>query len=175
MLRPQKAYVAIANTLQAYQNVCENIHCNTTYKVGATDWASKHRETLEYMQDHFLPSGSGYDSGSTIDIDHGLKNGVLKLHTSFHHMNENGYYDGWTEHDVYVKPDLMFGFTLRITGSNRNDIKDMIAEDFDSLLNDDVWQTIGEDYNIDWHTSRYESLPTEDEISKSYDRKRQSV
>ncbi len=167
---PTPVYKEIASTLQAYENVCENIHVNTTHKVSATDWTRKHRETLEYIQSHFLPSGSGYDIGTMIDIDRGLKNGVFKLHTSFHHMNDGGYYNGWTEHDIYVKPDLLSDFTLRITGVNRNDCKDMIGGDIDYLLHAMIWQSVGDDHNLTWNCDRHTNLPSSDDIARSIQR-----
>ena len=50
-------------------------------------------------------------------------------------MTEHGYYDGWTEHDVIVTPSLRSpGFSLRITGRNRRDIKEYIADAFHDAL-----------------------------------------
>jgi len=53
-------------------------------------------------------------------------------------MNENGYYDGWTAHTVTVTPSLARAFNLRISGRNRNDIKEMMYQDFDYALRVDV-------------------------------------
>ncbi len=58
--------------------------------------------------------------------------------TSFHHMNDGGMYDGWTEHAVTVKPSLAYGIVLKIGGRNRNDIKDRIHEEFQHTLTLDV-------------------------------------
>ena len=75
-------------------------------------------------------------------------------------MNENGYYDGWTEHTVTVTPALSGEFHLRISGRNRNDIKDMIHESFDHLLRTDVrydlWIQQYPDLAI---SSKWESAP----------------
>lgn len=56
-------------------------------------------------------------------------------------MDENGFYDGWTEHQVIITPDLQFGFNLRITGLNQNDIKDHLYELFDDALRQDIGET----------------------------------
>jgi hypothetical protein len=45
-------------------------------------------------------------------------------------MNEGGYYDGWTEHQVIITPSLQHGFDVRVTGQDRNEIKDYLAELF---------------------------------------------
>jgi hypothetical protein len=97
------------------------------------EWARKHREAADVAAADHLPSGSGFDSGTTIDWDRSKPNRLV-LSTSFHHMDENGTYDGWTEHSVIVTPSLTASFELRVTGPNRNDIKDYIAETFHTAL-----------------------------------------
>jgi hypothetical protein len=49
-------------------------------------------------------------------------------------MTEGGMYDGWTEHTVVVTPSLAFGINIRITGRNRNDIKDYLHDVFHEAL-----------------------------------------
>lgn len=87
-----------------------------------------------------LPSGSGSDSGSRFDVD-ASKPGRLVFKTSFHHMDGYGYYDGWTEHLVIVTPSFEHGFEIRVTGRNKNEIKDYIAEQFQEVLSDYVKTT----------------------------------
>jgi hypothetical protein len=53
----------------------------------------------------------------------------------FHHMNDNGYWDGWTSHIVRVWPDLSCGFRLTISGVNKHDIKDYLHEVADNMMN----------------------------------------
>jgi hypothetical protein len=52
-------------------------------------------------------------------------------------MNDTGYYDGWTEHTVTVTPSFS-GINIRVSGRNRNDIKDYIHETFSYALRSDV-------------------------------------
>ena len=54
------------------------------------------------------PSGSGIDSGTKLDLDANT-GGKLVFNTDFHHMNEHGYYDGWSNHQVIVRPCLQYG------------------------------------------------------------------
>ena len=49
-------------------------------------------------------------------------------------MNENGMYDGWTEHKIVITPDLLHGFNLSIGGRNRNEIKDYLHEVYSAAL-----------------------------------------
>lgn len=100
---------------------------------GNTEWVERHAERIARVVSEYLPSGSGFDSGTTLDLDVS-KPDRLVFRTAFHHMNEGGYYDGWTDHNVIVTPSLAFGFNLRITGRDRNEIKDYIAETFRYVL-----------------------------------------
>lgn len=89
------------------------------------EWLERHSATLKDLIAE-LPGGSGIDCGTKLDRDasHGEK---LVLLTSFHHMNENGMYDGWTEHKVIVTPSFS-GLDIRITGRDRNEIKEYLHE-----------------------------------------------
>jgi|ERR1700688_773043 len=96
------------------------------------EWAAKHEETISKLVHEHMPNGSGFDCGTQMDCEqsHGEK---LVFTTSFHHMNSDGYYDGWTEHTIVVTPSFS-GFNLRISGRDRNDIKDYIHDVFSQTL-----------------------------------------
>lgn len=97
---------------------------------GNTDWLHKWGDILEYIEKNVLPSGSGFDNGTTIES---ADSRMIKLSTAFHHMDDAGYYDGWTEHTVTVRAEFG-GFDIAVSGRNRNDIKDYIAETFHHVL-----------------------------------------
>jgi len=118
-----KVYQALATALQAERN-CQ--------KSGNVEWQAKHWHRIECLVDD-LPRGSGFDSGHTLDGKRSTPDRLV-LSTEFHHMNEHGMYSGWTQHDVIVTPSLVNEFNLRITGRNRNGIKDYIAEIFSLAL-----------------------------------------
>ena len=125
-------YQQIASSFQARQN-CEKKMLTGAGSQNAREWEEKHTETIEaIVRDHF-PSGAGFDSGTTFDWVQS-KPERLVFETSFHHMNEVGMYDGWTEHEVIVTPSLQFGFNVRVTGKNRNEIKTYIADEFYGAL-----------------------------------------
>ena len=107
-------YKAIANTLQAYQKCIESDN---------KEWQDKHESRLEFLTYNYMPSGSGIDAGITLDME-SSKEDKLIFNLSYHHMNDHGYYDGWTDHKLIVTPSLTSDFNLRITGKNRNDVKD---------------------------------------------------
>lgn len=81
-----------------------------------------------------LPSGSGFDNGTRLLR---ASDTCVEFETAFHHMNEHGYYTGWTDHKVIVSPSLLYEFTIRVSGVNRNGIKDYIADVFATLLKEE--------------------------------------
>lgn len=111
-------YARIASALEARQN-CE--------KSGNDEWFDRHTETIERITKQHMPSGSGIDAGMKFDFDKSTSNKLI-WSFGFHHMNDGGYYDGWTEHNLIVTPSLAFGIDVRITGRNRNQIKDYLHE-----------------------------------------------
>lgn len=123
MKSAQLFYSRVANKLVAYDNCL---------KSNNNEWLSKHESDLNELVENYLPSGSGFDNGTKFNWDESNRN-KLVFDTAFHHMNEGGYYDGWTEHKVIITPDLMFGFNIKITGRNRNDIKEYIGQCFDDF------------------------------------------
>ncbi len=81
------------------------------------------------------PRGSGIDNGTFLGETSSKKK--LVFVTAFHHMDEHGGYDGWTEHRVVVTPEFQ-GFSLRVTGCDRNGIKDYLGELFHSWLSSEA-------------------------------------
>ena len=102
---------------------------------GNKEWFEHWTERIRELA-RLLPHGSGIDGGTLVDLDasHAEK---LVLTTSFHHMNDGGYYDGWTDHVVTVTPSFR-GINLRISGRDRNQIKDYLYETFDWSLKQEV-------------------------------------
>lgn len=91
-------------------------------------------ETIHWIETQFLPSGSGIDCGTKVDLAGSRKDRVV-LTFEYHFMNDGGYYDGWESYKVVIKPDLVFGYDMRITGPNRNQIKEYLYDTFNGALN----------------------------------------
>jgi hypothetical protein len=119
----------IATLLQSVENCARS---------GNSEWHTRHLGTLAALVKESMPSGGGFDNGTTLDSASTPEK--LIFHTSFHHMDESGMYDGWTEHRVTVRASLVFGITLHVSGRDRNDIKDYIAETFHAALTAEVRQ-----------------------------------
>jgi hypothetical protein len=118
-------YSELASTVDA-------LHTCKTKPEQYGEWIGRHAENIGKLVSEYMPSGSGFDCGTKMDLieSHAEK---LVFNTGFHHMNDGGYYDGWTEHTVTVTPSFS-GFNLRVSGRNRNEIKDYIHEMFSHAL-----------------------------------------
>ena len=123
-----KIYQSIARKIQSIAN-CE--------KSGNTVWEKNHIISVIDLMRKTSPSGSGIDSGTQIELTECTENKLVFL-CQYHHMNENGFYDGWTTHKIIVTPDLASGFNIRITGRDRNQIKEYLYEVYSNWLNEET-------------------------------------
>ena len=119
----RQLYQVMASKLAALRN-CE--------KDGIADWQAKHEAALDELAAE-LPSGSGWDNGTKLDLARSTPERLV-FFGAYHHMDDGGGYDGWTEHTITVTPSLAFGIRVAVGGRNRNDIKDYLAELFQCAL-----------------------------------------
>lgn len=114
-----KLYQAIARAVAMY-------HASTN----SGDYADR----AESLVKEHMPSGSGFDNGTTIDLD---KSNLSRLvfKTAFHHMDDHGSYCGWSDHVVTLVANLD-DHVIRVSGPNKRQIKDYIEETFYCALND---------------------------------------
>jgi hypothetical protein len=102
--------------VQAYQNCLIN---------GNVEWMDKHYEHIIGMLEN-LPHGSGIDGKFILQTEECEKQ-KLVFFLEYHHMDEHGGYDGWTEHNLIITPE--FGdFKMKITGRNKNGIKEYLQD-----------------------------------------------
>lgn len=118
-------YAGVMNALQAHANCKAN---------GNHAMADEWDGYIAWIMKNHAPSGSGFDNGTTLDFGASRTKTPERLvfNTSFHHMNDAGMYDGWTEHQVTVRP-CFSGLDIRVTGRNRNEIKEFIGDVFHHL------------------------------------------
>ncbi len=121
--------------LSSKLNAAENCR-----KSGNGPWQIRHESSIWQLVKDFMPSGSGIDTGTKLADESTSEKLVFTF--GYHHMNEGGMYDGWTEHKAIVTPSLQFGYTLKITGRDRNQIKEYLHEVFDSALTLQLEETV---------------------------------
>lgn len=124
-------YRAIASSLDAMRS-CERDH-ELPGRGHLSEWIPRHQERAEKLTEKYMPSGSGIDAGTELLVGE-CKNDKLVFQTGFHHMNDNGYYNEWTEHTVIVTPSLIHTLNIRITGPNQDNIKSYLYDVFYDAL-----------------------------------------
>lgn len=133
MTRPVSVAAAIASRLVSRNNCAlYGALANATQR----EWYEKHSAAIQHLVREFLPSGSGLDAPVKFDDAHSAHN-VLVFDIEFHHMDENGSYDGWTQHTLRVRPGFN-GLDLTLTGRNRNDILTYLLDLFRRALEAEV-------------------------------------
>lgn len=116
-----KRYMKLARTLAWLETVSES-------------WRDTAEADLKAVMDT-APAGSGIDDGIQVIS---YKPGRIVLSCDFHHMNDGGFYDGWTKHTAVITPSLEWGFDLRITGKDRNGIKEYLVDTLHGWLDEEV-------------------------------------
>lgn len=101
------------------------------------EWGPIARARLEQLV-NMLPSGSGIDSGTKLESASASR---IVLTAGFHHMNDCGMYDGWTEHRITIRPTFA-GLELTISGRNRSDIEDYLHEIYHDALSAMVTEVV---------------------------------
>lgn len=151
---------AIASEVNRYHNLCDMPHGEPQSAVDAID-------QLEKM----LPSGSGIDCGTKILLDECEPNKIV-LYVEYHHVNDGGFYCGWSGHKLIVTPcfdgiginfdcdycdaDLLFiddeGNEIDDTDDQIEMLYDHLAEIFDHALG----QAVSYEFDHATKTGRYE-------------------
>ncbi len=131
--RTQKLYQKIAQIADA-RNTCAQADIIKKTNDGEL-WEDRHEESLIELTNNYLPSGSGIDSGCEIDLKKSGQNKIV-INSSYHAMNEHGYYDGWYDFKVTVKSHLILEIDLKITGKfgKYGDVKEYLYDIFHHAL-----------------------------------------
>jgi len=122
-----KRYERFATAISAYHNCVKDKNGH---------WQEKWEKIIENLMAS-APYGSGIDCGTRRVLNDSSFN-KLVFTFDFHHMDEMGGYDGWTEHTAKVTPSFLNGFDIYITGRNRNDIKDYLYDVYYHWLAEEV-------------------------------------
>ncbi len=114
---------ALASTFQAFKN------CVSSNNI---EWKDKHEDAINEIL-KALPSGSGIDSGVQFDWDRSTADKLI-FSFGFHHMDDNGFYCGWTDHRLTVTPNFQAGYKIKISGQNKRDIKEYLYQLFHEIF-----------------------------------------
>lgn len=99
------------------------------------EWYERHGAALKVLVDR-LPSGSGWDLGTAYQEEQSTAS-KLVFTGAFHHMNDVGMYSAWTEHTITARMSFL-GLDVTVSGRDRNDVKEYLAEMFHAALSEEV-------------------------------------
>lgn len=128
--------------MKRYQKIAQTIGCIVRCEARPEqygEWIQKHKDALRDLLSS-SPSGSGFDEGARLSGNSTEEK--LIFETSFHHMNDVGYYTGWTSHLVTLTPSFVYGFNLKVSGRNHREIKDYIGEVFHNWLSEEMENSV---------------------------------
>lgn len=73
----------------------------------------KHEYALESLMRH-MPSGSGIDSGTKLLLEDSSKD-KLVFRVDYHHMDQNGFYCGWSSRLITITPSLISDYNMEFS------------------------------------------------------------
>lgn len=138
-------YLQLAMLLQRQRNLSRVVGTGV-YSENQLKMKTDIEDEIDRICKEYLPSGSGFDGGTQLDVGRSDSSvytfpGRLSFKTQFHHMDEHGGYDGWSSHTIDITPDWE-GFRMTVTGRDRNQIKDYIADVFHAVMNEEIEVTV---------------------------------
>jgi hypothetical protein len=89
---------------------------NIAYQINKSSseyWKDIWEQDLEHLERNYLPSGSGFDAGCSINLVE-TKVNRLVIDFDYHHMDQNGYYNGWSHNQLILTASLVWDFDIRI-------------------------------------------------------------
>ena len=110
----------LASSLDALANCERDLASgagNDAFMTLRAEWKDKHAERVEWLCKNFLPSGSGVDCGTVLDMG-ASKPERLVFIMEYHAMSASGHYCGWHTYKLTVKPSLIHGFTVDCRSSS---------------------------------------------------------
>ena len=122
--------------MKVYELLADNLNRRDFFAKQGSAYRDIEDGIEKFVKDRF-PSGSGFDSGTKIDLEKSTGE-KLVFTTSFHHMDDNGSYCGWSDHTVTTRPSFVTGFSMKISGPNTRDIKDYIGDTFHCIFSAEV-------------------------------------
>lgn len=159
-MRPQTMATAFVSVKMALDN-CKRNHNG--------EWRVRWHERLNALV-QLIPSGSGIDQTPRTELGVEIEPDAIRFDVGYHHMNSDGFYTGWTEHTVTIRP-AFDGINVRVSGPNRNDVKDYIHEVMNHAFTRHVtWDEPARRWFVESDEERYRAerraYPTPDEVAR---------
>lgn len=122
----------------------------------------RHTYALESLMKH-MPSGSGIDSGTKLLLEES-SNTELVFQVDYHHMNQSGYYCGWSTRKIVITPSLTSPYCMDFRGEDASGA-DLTAWDEENESEYDDSDSILESTNDYLADTFRQALETEHELT----------
>lgn len=148
MTRPQTMAAALVSCETALKRSVES---------GNPEWVTRWQTRIAKLIE-LIPSGSGIDRGPRKRSDVEISSTAIRFEIGYHHMNEGGFYDGWTEHTITIRPAFE-GVDVRVSGPNRNEVKDHLHEAMEyAFTRHVVWDELAQRWGVEPDEERYAAM-----------------
>ena len=97
--------------MKVYQKMARLVDWNPT-----GSYIISKNEQMEDLVKNYLPSGSGFDGD--ISIDEKSTDEKIIIHVEYHHMDINGFYDGWSTFKVIITASMAYNYCMQVKGES---------------------------------------------------------
>ena len=97
--------------MKVYQQLARLVDWNPTGK-----YLDSKNKRVEDLVKNYLPSGSGFDGD--ISIDEKSTDEKIILRVEYHHMDINGFYDGWSTFKVIITASMAYNYCMQVKGES---------------------------------------------------------
>ena len=97
--------------MKVYQKMARLVDWNPT-----GEYLDSKNEQMEDLVKNYLPSGSGFDGD--ISIDEKSTDEKIIIRVEYHHMDINGFYDGWSTFKVIITASMAYNYCMQVKGES---------------------------------------------------------
>ena len=97
--------------MKVYQQLARLVDWNPT-----GEYLDSKNKRVEDLVKNYLPSGSGFDGD--ISIDEKSTDEKIILRVEYHHMDINGFYDGWSTFKVIITASMAYNYCMQVKGES---------------------------------------------------------
>ena len=98
--------------MKVYQQLARLVDWNPT----AGEYLDSKNKQVDELIDKYLPSGSGFDG--KIELDEKSTDEKIIIHVEYHHMDINGFYDGWSTFKVIITASMAYNYCMQVKGES---------------------------------------------------------
>jgi hypothetical protein len=137
-----KVYVKLARLLVAIDNCKRSLAAQFVnprplrWAEDADHWTrtiETHKASIAAIVREHCPNSSNVDQLTALDMERSRPD-YLRFVYPVHMMDPNGYWAGWRDYVVSVRPSLAFGINLSVQGRDYNGNKEAIRQAWDSAM-----------------------------------------